>query len=39
MIQGFQYAIDIDKNKVGYTYAIVYLIILIITMFVLPAIF
>lgn len=39
MIQGFQYATDIDKNKVGYTYAIVYLIILIITMFVLPAIF
>lgn len=39
MIQGFQYVTDIDKNKVGYTYGIVYLIILIITMFILPAIF
>ncbi len=39
MIQGFQFTASIDKNKVGYTYGIVYLVILIITMFILPAIF
>lgn len=39
MIQGFRYTSDIDKNKIGYTYGIVYLIILIITMFILPAMF
>ena len=39
MIQGFRYTAEIDKNKIGYTYGLVYLIILIITMFIIPAIF
>lgn len=38
MVQGFIYASDIDDDKVGYTYAIVYAIFLTITVFILPQI-
>lgn len=38
MVQGFIYASDIDDDKIGYTYAIVYAIFLTITLFILPQI-
>ena len=39
MIQGFRYTTEIDKNYVGYVYALVYLVVFIITMFIIPNIF
>ena len=37
-IQGLKMAIEIDENKLGYVYALVYAILLIITVFILPGI-
>ena len=39
MVQGLSYTSNIDKNKLGYVYAIVYFIVLVITIFILPVIF
>ena len=37
-IQGLKMAINIDENKLGYVYAVVYAILLIVTIFILPRI-